>query len=76
MIYIELYNGLKTKNELANKLDVNAKTIENTIGQYSEDIIMVRAEILLPVKYCVLFKLLERKSGQCFINKTCNKSLL
>lgn len=65
MIYIELYNGLKTKNELADKLDVNAKTIENTIGQYSEDIIMdknlgaYRFNSLLPSKIpiSVLFKL-------------------
>ena len=39
-IYKELYTGIKTKNELANKLDVNVKTIDNTISKYPEDIIL------------------------------------
>ena len=39
-IYKELYTGIKTKNELASKLDVNVKTIDNTISKYPEDIIL------------------------------------
>jgi DNA-binding CsgD family transcriptional regulator len=39
-IYGELYYGVKSKNELAIKLDVNIKTIENTINKYPEDIIL------------------------------------
>lgn len=55
-IYKELYTGIKTKNELANKIDVNIKTIESTINKYSEDIILdktlggYRFNSLLPSK--------------------------
>lgn len=39
-IYSELYHGVQSKNELALKLDVNTKTIENTINKFPEDIIL------------------------------------
>lgn len=66
-IYNELYNGIKGKNELASKFNVNTKTIENTINKYNEDIIMdkslggYRFSFLLPNKISsiVLFDLFK-----------------